>query len=413
MEDVSLENLLNRPQEVITFLKKSRLLGQLPDEMLEQLVPLCSYLTFPAGETILAEETENSSVFFLVSGSVSVFSKGEFIVKLQRRGDIFGEMSVITGELSSASIISDTRIELFRIKAGEIGQHGLFDADTLQNNFYRMFAHILSEKLAITTKKARRYEITNRKLMETQKKLEVAHEQAVKANHAKSAFLANMSHEIRTPLNSIIGNTELLFYTDMSEEQEKHATTVYNSGELLLSIINNILDFSKIEAGELTIENSEFSLTSVVEEMREMFEAKARETGVRLIVEIASHIAPSYLGDSLRISQILINLLGNAFKFTEKGAVTLKVRRLEDSPNADEVELRVQDTGMGIPEDKRAIIFEKFSQADVSTTRRYGGTGLGLAICSRLVDAMDGDISVDSREGFGSTFAVTLKLKRI
>ncbi|MBU2643094.1 cyclic nucleotide-binding domain-containing protein [bacterium] len=395
---------------ILQYLKKSRALGQLPDDLLLKLIPLCSQLDFSAGKTILEENSENNQVFILINGIVSVYSSGEFIVKLQRSGDIFGEMSVITGEVSSASVIAETEVELIGVRARDIGQYNLADAETLENIFFRLFSRVLAEKLALTTKKARQFEIANRQLLETQKELEKANREAIRAVQAKSAFLTMMSHEIRTPLNSIIGNTELLFYTDLASDQEKYLNTVHKSGELLLSIINNILDYSTLEAGELKIDHIPFDFKSLLEDLGEMFANAASRKDISLEIEVDGTTAARYIGDPIRIRQVLTNLFDNAIKFTAAGRVRLSLAKLGADEVGDHLQITVEDTGIGIPADKHVEIFDEFSQVDLSTTRKFGGTGLGLAICKSLVRAMGGEIGVDSGEDKGSTFWIRLRL---
>jgi signal transduction histidine kinase len=398
-------------QEMIGYLKQSRALSGFPDKLLEQLVPLSFRYFFSAGETVLQEQVENHQVFILIKGAVAIYSHGEFIVKLKRRGDIFGELSVITGELSSASVIADTPVEVLGIKARHIGQYGLLAAESLENNFFRLFSRILAEKLALTTQKARLFEITNRQLMETQSAIQEAHAEALRALQVKSAFLAMMSHEIRTPLNSIIGNTELLYYTQLDEQQRKYTETVHRSGELLLATVNNILDFSAIEAGRLPIAHQPFDLRETLTRTKDMFEVKADQKGIQLEVRFSEQLADRYYGDRDRLLQVLINLVGNAIKFTDKGRVVLTVDHVETTADGDRLLFEVQDTGIGIPAESQAMVFEMFSQVDNSTTRRFGGTGLGLAICRNLVELMGGRIELESREGEGSSFHFQLYLK--
>ncbi|CAM4450177.1 histidine kinase [Paenibacillus tarimensis] len=254
-------------------------------------------------------------------------------------------------------------------------------------------------------------DITEQKQFE--ERLMAAKEAAEIAARAKTDFLAMVSHEIRTPMNGVIGMTALMLETEMTEEQREYAEIIGKSGEALLSVINDILDYSKIESGKMELEEVPFQLSSCVGETFDLFMAKSKKRNLEMTYTIDPQLEIPIVSDVTKLRQVLINLVGNAVKFTSEGSVHLDAKLLNDYGCSMDVEISVQDTGVGIPEEKLPLLFQPFSQLDSSMSRKYGGTGLGLAICKNLIELMGGTIRVETEQNKGANFIFTIRVKRL
>ncbi|HWR40136.1 MAG TPA: response regulator [Patescibacteria group bacterium] len=277
----------------------------------------------------------------------------------------------------------------------------------------RQAAISLAEDAELARSELTSYQLHLEQLVtERTQELAIAKEVAEAASQAKADFLANMSHEIRTPMNALIGMAHLALKTELSPKQRDYIEKIQSSGQHLLGIINDILDFSKIESGKLSIENAEFELSHTLDTVADLIADKTAAKGLELLLDIDPELPAHLIGDSLRLSQVLLNYASNAVKFTEKGEIVIAVKALEQTAEDIFLRFEVRDTGIGLTDEQKSRLFQSFQQADSSTTRKYGGTGLGLAISKKLAHLMGGDVGVESDHGRGSTFWFTVRFKK-
>jgi signal transduction histidine kinase len=426
--DKGFQFIVYENSEILEFFKKSRLFGCFPEETLKKLIPLSNFAKYSKGTTILAEGQQNDRIFFLMKGSVEILVEGDTILQLKRTGDIFGEMSIIDGKPCLASVVASSKdTEVFSIAASHVGAYTDMQPIEMQNFLYRIFAKILTEKLNLTTYKAKQFERTNRELQKTKSilqhdiakrqrveaNLRIAKQQAEMANIAKSEFLSNISHELRTPMHHILNYSQLGIrkFNSISKDKIKHYfSQIRKTGERLMVLLNDLLDLSKLESGKMDYHMDVFSLYAIIDDLYQELNPLAAEKKITLNVD-SPQIHTEVYCDDFRIRQVLLNLLSNAIKFTPEGK-SIQISFQQETIIAEEspsqlLKVLIKDQGIGIPDNELNAVFDKFIQS-TRTRTGAGGTGLGLAICNEIIKAHGGKIWVINNDEGGATFCFVL-----
>ncbi|HRP89078.1 MAG TPA: ATP-binding protein [Edaphocola sp.] len=380
---------------------------ELPNSALRELCNFMKPEHFPIGTTILKKNTIGNWMYIIRSGQVKVHDESNTITHLEA-GEIIGELSLLKSEVRSMSVTATQDTLTYSITHNDF-----FKIAEKYPKVLRGIIGVLVDRLRHQTAETlKAFEIREKRLTELveerTKDLHLKNLELERTQKYKEQFLANMSHEIRTPMTAIIGFTNLVLESPLNEKQRKQLTNVQKSSAVLLKIINEILDYSKIEAGKMTLENIFFSINSVVNQVIDTLKQKANDKGIELYSNFKTSVSEAVIGDALRLNQILMNLVGNAIKFTEKGSVAIEITQ---TPQGS-VLFKVIDTGIGIPADKINDVFKGFTQAHTSDSRKYGGSGLGLAISKQLVALMGGHLQLESIMDRGSVFSFELSFPK-
>ena len=394
---------MNEHLAYLNTLRNTQIFADASEQVLDQVSRNLKEVNLSNGEALFHLGDPGHEMFIIKSGSVKVHDD-DHIFAMLKEGDVFGEYALIDTEVRSASVTCNEDCVFLSLS---------------QDVFYRLIRNdqqVLQGVMRLMVNRLRNLDVVQKELadknIQIEKQKEEIQEQKERAEQSekyKEQFLANMSHEIRTPMHAILGMTNILKRNEHLKPQEKYLEAIQQSSQNLVVILNDILDLSKIEAGKLNIDSAPMNPITVIENVMDILRFKAQAKGLAFDYQIDNDVPHNVLGDAGRLNQILVNLAGNAIKFTDKGFVKiiLSSKEVNGSPN---LQFEVKDTGIGVPEEKKDLIFASFEQGDIGKTKKYGGTGLGLHISKQLVELQNGNIWMTSVEGTGSSFYFTLPM---
>lgn len=422
------DNLLNKSNlEIIEYLKeKTVLFKDFSDELIEQVVPLSSIETYDAGDEILLEDSPNGKIYFLMRGVVGVYKGGEHVLKLRRKGDIFGEMSLISSKPCSATVKAESEVDVFSIQVRNIGEYTNIDENTIQDALYKLYAVILADKLAMTTFKAidleKKVAERTADLKLNNEKLRIAKEKADEANRSKSEFLSNMSHELRTPMHQILSYARIGInrFTSQKGKVLECFNNISFSGDRMMGLVNDLLDLSELESGRMKYTFAAYDIFVIITENLTSLGNVAEKKGITISIK-QPPVPTKIVCDRQTISQAMYKLLSNTIKFTpEKKGFSVSFDSMnfsitgtpEEEPMMPSLRVSIKDEGLGIPDDELESIFDKFSQSSKTKTGA-GGTGLGLAICYEIIKAHKGKIWAENNPDGGAVFNVLLPYEQV
>jgi len=400
---------MKKTSEIQALLSQSDIFQGLSQTAIEDLSTYMIPAYFKEGALILQKGTIGDWMFLIQSGRVKVHNEIHTVAVLEK-GEIIGELSLLKPETRNMSVTALENTITYRIAHNDFFAFAEKNPKALSGIISVLVDRLRTQTAATLRHFEQREQELTKLVEERTTDLQNKNLELERTQKFKEQFLANMSHEIRTPMNAILGMTNLVLETPLSEKQKNYLSGIQKASDNLLHIINDILDFSKVEAGKMELEKIDFSIRDVIEQVVTTLRYRAEEKGIEILSSVSADVPDVLIGDPVRLYQVLINLSGNAVKFTKKGSVQIDVVKESATGKSSRIKFSIIDTGIGIPPDKIDSVFESFSQAHSSDTRKYGGTGLGLSISKQLVELMEGEISIESKINSGTTFSFTLAL---